>query len=239
MESTAMTIRHIDLFSGVGGFALAVRWLGHETVGFCEIDPWCRKVLDKHWPEVPKHDDIRTLGLPELSDAVYANLTAEQWQEFDMAAKRKDYDGAVELYQSGASIQDCADYYGITRQAMWKILQRRGVEFRPQMKYGEENHFWRGGMTADDYAHNYVEKAILRGEIVPTPCEVCGDDPAGTDGRRLTQAHHDDYNYPMRVRFLCQPCHHEWHKNNRAIARWEGGMPTELAGTIDLVTGGF
>lgn len=54
-------IRHLDLFSGIGGFALAVRWLGHETVGFCELDPWCRRVLDKHWPGVPKHDDIRTL----------------------------------------------------------------------------------------------------------------------------------------------------------------------------------
>ena len=54
-------MRHLDLFSGVGGFALAVRWLGHETVGFCEIDPWCRRVLAKHWPEVPQHDDIRTL----------------------------------------------------------------------------------------------------------------------------------------------------------------------------------
>lgn len=54
-------IRHLDLFSGVGGFALAINWLGHETVGFCEIDPWCRRVLDKHWPGVPQHDDIKTL----------------------------------------------------------------------------------------------------------------------------------------------------------------------------------
>src|SRR5690554_5847120 len=54
-QETVSRIRHLDLFSGIGGFSLAVRWLGHETVGFCEIDPWCRKVLDKHWPEVPKH----------------------------------------------------------------------------------------------------------------------------------------------------------------------------------------
>ena len=45
-------IRHLDLFSGMGGFALAVMMLGHETIGFCEIDPWCRRVLAKHWPGV-------------------------------------------------------------------------------------------------------------------------------------------------------------------------------------------
>jgi DNA (cytosine-5)-methyltransferase 1 len=31
------------------------------TVAFCEVDPWCRRVLAKHWPDVPCHDDVRTL----------------------------------------------------------------------------------------------------------------------------------------------------------------------------------
>lgn len=53
---------HLDLCSGIGGFALAARWAGYETVGFCEIDPWCRSVLAKHWPGVPQHDDVTTLG---------------------------------------------------------------------------------------------------------------------------------------------------------------------------------
>ena len=39
---------HLDLFSGIGGFALAAKWAGFETVGFCEIDPACRRVLEKH-----------------------------------------------------------------------------------------------------------------------------------------------------------------------------------------------
>lgn len=52
---------HLDLCSGIGGFALAARWAGLETVGFCEIDPWCRRVLAKHWPEAQQHDDVTTL----------------------------------------------------------------------------------------------------------------------------------------------------------------------------------
>lgn len=52
-------MRHLDLFSGIGGFALAARWVGWETVGFCEIDSYCQKVLRKHWPDVPIHGDIK------------------------------------------------------------------------------------------------------------------------------------------------------------------------------------
>lgn len=54
-------MNHLDLCSGIGGFALAARWHGMTTVGFCEIDPWCRRVLAKNFPGVPQHDDIKTL----------------------------------------------------------------------------------------------------------------------------------------------------------------------------------
>lgn len=51
---------HLDLFSGIGGFALAAKWNGLRTVQFVEIDPFCQRVLAKHWPGVPCHDDIKT-----------------------------------------------------------------------------------------------------------------------------------------------------------------------------------
>ena len=54
-------MRHLDLFSGIGGFALAARNVGWETIGFCEIEPFCQKVLKKHWPDVPIHEDIKKL----------------------------------------------------------------------------------------------------------------------------------------------------------------------------------
>ena len=61
-------MRHLDLFSGIGGFALAARWSGFETVAFCEIDQYCQKVLAKHWPSVPIYSDIKKLNLETLKD---------------------------------------------------------------------------------------------------------------------------------------------------------------------------
>ena len=53
----------LDLFSGIGGFAYASERIvgGFETIGFCEIDPFCQKVLKKNFPNVPIHSDIKEL----------------------------------------------------------------------------------------------------------------------------------------------------------------------------------
>ena len=60
---------HIDLFSGIGGFALAARWAGIKTVQFVEIDPFCRKVLQKNFKGVPIWDDIKTFHYsPNVAD---------------------------------------------------------------------------------------------------------------------------------------------------------------------------
>ena len=50
---------HVDIFSGVGGFALASNAAGFSTSVFCESDPYCCKVLKRHWPDVPIIPDIR------------------------------------------------------------------------------------------------------------------------------------------------------------------------------------
>lgn len=55
-------MRVLDLFSGIGGFSLGLeRTGGFKTVAFCEIEEFPRRVLAKHWPDVPIHRDVREL----------------------------------------------------------------------------------------------------------------------------------------------------------------------------------
>ena len=57
----------LDLFSGIGGFSLGLQNTGgFETVAFCEIEPFCHKVLKKHWQDVPIYNDIKELNYDTL-----------------------------------------------------------------------------------------------------------------------------------------------------------------------------
>jgi DNA (cytosine-5)-methyltransferase 1 len=79
----------LDLFSGIGGFSLGLESTGHyKTSAFCEIDPFCQKVLKKHWPNVPVYSDIKEILNCELGkiDVITGGYPC---QPFSNAGKRK------------------------------------------------------------------------------------------------------------------------------------------------------
>ena len=82
---------HLDLFSGIGGFALAAGWAGFKTVGFCDNEPYAQSVLKKHWPNVPIHGDIKA-----LDGTAYRGVTlltgGFPCQPFSNAGKRRGKD---------------------------------------------------------------------------------------------------------------------------------------------------
>jgi DNA (cytosine-5)-methyltransferase 1 len=69
---------HVDLFSGIGGFALAAQWAGFRTIAFCEIESYCRAVTIKHWPKVEHYNDVRKF-CRRIYDCEYDEESGEAW----------------------------------------------------------------------------------------------------------------------------------------------------------------
>lgn len=109
----------LDLFSGIGGFSLGLERAGMRTVAFCEIDPFCREVLAKHWPSVRCYNDVR-----------------------DLTAKQLAADGiAVDAICGGFPCQDISRANGVhgerlgldgTRSGLWREYARLVGELRPR-----------------------------------------------------------------------------------------------------------
>lgn len=111
-------LRILDLFSGIGGFSLGLeRTGGFETVAFCEIEEFPRKILAKHWPGVPIYEDVR-------------ELTAERL--------RADGIAAVDIITGGFPCQDISTagkQAGIaegTRSGLWSEIVRLACETQPR-----------------------------------------------------------------------------------------------------------
>ena len=93
-----MTLKIIDTFSGIGGFSYAAEKLvgGFETIQFVECEPYAQKILKKHWPDIPIHDDIKTYNPePYSADVVCGGFPC---QDISTAGQGK---GITEETRSG------------------------------------------------------------------------------------------------------------------------------------------
>ncbi len=88
----------LDTFAGIGGFSYAATKLvgGYRTTQFIEIDPFCQKILKKHFPFTPIHDDIRTFtAIPGQYDVICGGFPC---QSISVAGNRA---GITEESRSG------------------------------------------------------------------------------------------------------------------------------------------
>lgn len=82
-------MRHASLFSGIGGFDLAARWMGWDNVFQAEIDPFCLQVLSHHFPHTERFDDVRKIKGGKYHGTIDILSAGFPCQPFSVAGKRK------------------------------------------------------------------------------------------------------------------------------------------------------
>jgi len=109
-------VNHLDLFSGIGGFALAAEWCGITTIGFSEIDPYACAVLKERWPKIKNYGDVRQITRETLVEGVDLITGGFPCQPFSTAGKRRGKEDD---------------------RFLWPELLRVIKEFRPTWVLGE------------------------------------------------------------------------------------------------------
>lgn len=80
------------LFNGIGGFALAASWMGWGNYMHCEIDPFCNKVMKKHFPNSIEHGDIKTTDFTVYRGIIDVLTGGDPCQPSSLAGKRKGHE---------------------------------------------------------------------------------------------------------------------------------------------------
>ena len=201
---------HLDLFSGIGGFALAARWNGYRTLGFCDNEPYAQAVLKKHWPDVPCHKDIR-----EVRGELYAGVTlltgGFPCQPFSVAGK-----------QGGKN----DDRY------LWPEMLRVIREARPTWIIGENV----AGIVnmALDQVHTDLEAEDYEVESIIIP--ACAVDAPHKRDRVWIVGHSklNGFTTPKTGGGLLNQSEEQGRKIEKRESSGTGGSPADVADTISL-----
>jgi DNA-cytosine methyltransferase len=172
----------LDLFSGIGGFALAAEWVWQEDleiVGFCEIEPYCQKLLKQNFPGVKIYNDITKLDGKSLEgvDLITGGFPC---QDISVAGKGVGIEGKrsglwSEMYRI---ISEVRPKYAIIENV--PMLLHRGLErVLCDLAEGGFDAEWQI-IGADDVGARHRRKRIW---IVAYPRHLCrGDDVTGDVG---------------------------------------------------------
>ena len=89
MGNKDVKMAHASLFSGIGGAELAASWMGWDNKFHCEINPFCRKILEYHFPELISYEDISKTDFSDWRGQIDVLTGGFPCQPFSLAGKRK------------------------------------------------------------------------------------------------------------------------------------------------------
>lgn len=227
-------LRVLDLFSGIGGFSLGLeRTGGFKTVAFCEIAEYPRRVLAKHWPEVPCFKDVREIARQKWSGskAQTALRQAFRARTSHSLAKVPDYPGLAQV--SGGRFAEPFAWYDRGSRC-WRTWQRCLVE-----EWERYSGAWpRSGMTRNGIAYRLPTQVrstreTASGSLLPTLTV------SGNYNRKGASAHSGDGLATVLKRMLPTLTAHDVRggaKPERTLRMWEtSARGCDLPSTMRLL----
>lgn len=148
-------MNHGSLFSGIGGFDLAAEWMGWRNVFNCEIDQFCRKVLNFYWPNTISYEDITKTDFTIHRGAIDVLTGGFPCQPFSTAGKRRGTED---------------------NRYLWPEMLRAIREIAPPYVVGENVYGlinWNGGLVLETIIFDLENEGY---EILPVIIPACGKD---------------------------------------------------------------
>ena len=145
-------MNHIGLFEGIGGFSLAARWMGWDTIAWCEWNPFCQKVLNYHFPKAKQHGDITTTDFTIYRGQCDILTGGFPCQPYSVAGKRLGKEDERHL---------------------WPEMLRAIREIQPRWVVGENVRGltnWNGGMVFDEVQ---ADLEAIGYEVLPFLLPAC------------------------------------------------------------------
>jgi DNA (cytosine-5)-methyltransferase 1 len=146
-------MNHIGLFEGIGGFSLAARWMGWETIAWCEWNPFCQKVLKHHFPKAIPHGDITTTDFSVYRGQCNILTGGFPCQPYSVAGEQKGTEDERHL---------------------WPHMLRAVREIQPGYVVGENVSglvSWNGGVVFDQVQADLEAEGY---EVLPFLLPACG-----------------------------------------------------------------
>jgi DNA (cytosine-5)-methyltransferase 1 len=146
---------HLGLFEGIGGFSLAARWAGWETMAWCEWNEFGQKVLRHHFPDAVGHGDITKTDFKIYANKIDILTGGFPCQPYSTAGKRLGKDDERHL---------------------WPEMLRAIREIQPRWVVGENVRgllSWNGGMVFDEVQADLEDCGY---EVLPFILPACAKD---------------------------------------------------------------
>jgi DNA (cytosine-5)-methyltransferase 1 len=148
-------MKHIGLFEGIGGFSVATKEMGWETVAWCEWDRFCQMILKELHPEAEGFSDIKKADFTKYADRIDILTGGFPCQPFSLAGKRKGTEDDRHL---------------------WPEMLRAIREIRPPYVVGENVRGlvnWDGGLVFEQVQIDLEAEGY---EVIPFILPACGVD---------------------------------------------------------------